>query len=98
VADIQRQSARPPVIVVFSDHGFRSDSSIPDEMFRSLFLASTPGHPGLFPDDTTPINMLPRLLNTYAGTSLPMATEESYWTDILSIRRDGLLNLRRWEP
>jgi hypothetical protein len=28
------------------------------------------------------VNLVPRLLNAYAGAALPLATEESYWTDL----------------
>jgi hypothetical protein len=82
VVDVARQimanSARPPVIIFFSDHGSRHDYNDRDEMLRSIFIAATPGHPNLFPADVTPINIIPRLLNTYAATHLSMATEESY--------------------
>jgi hypothetical protein len=67
-------------------------------MLRSLLLARTPGHPGLFPDDATPINMLPRILNAYAGSSLPLATEESYWTDREGIPAHGLFDVVPIDP
>jgi hypothetical protein len=95
VETIQRKAARPPVVIVFSDHGSRHVPSDRRESMASLFLASTPGHPRLFPDDTTPINIIPRVLNAYAGTSLPLETEESYWTDMTTVGTDGPLRLER---
>jgi hypothetical protein len=86
---IIEKSERPPVIVFFSDHGSRHDFDDTDEMFRSFLLASTPGHPRLLPDDATPINILPRLLNAYAGTDMAVATEESYWVDQRKIEFHG---------
>ena len=90
------KSERPPVIIFFSDHGSRHDFDNRDEMLRSFFVSSTPGRPGLFPDDVTPINIIPRLLNAYAGTDLPMATEESYVVDMRTVETTGMLNLIPW--
>lgn len=91
-------SQKPPVIVILSDHGNRHDQDDRDEMLRSMFMAMTPGHPGLFPDDTTPINTLPRLLNAYADAGIPFASEESYWLDMRTTEIDGLFNLEPWVP
>jgi hypothetical protein len=89
-------SERPPVVIFFSDHGSRHDFDDQDEMIRSFFVAATPGRPGLFPDDVTPINVIPRLLNAYAGTDLPMASEESYLVDMRTVHTSGMLNLIPW--
>lgn len=91
-------SDKPPVIVILSDHGSRHDQGDRDEMLRSMFMALTPGHVGLFPDDTTPINTLPRILNAYAGARIPLASEESYWLDMRTTEIDGLFNLEPWVP
>ena len=93
---ILANSESPPVIIFFSDHGSRHDYDDRDEMLRSLFIALTPGRPGLFPDDATPINTIPRLLNAYAGTNLSMATEESYVVDLRTVETSGMLNLIPW--
>lgn len=61
----------PPVIILLSDHGSRQDPDNVDEMHRNFFAAFTPGHPGLFDDDATPISVFPRLLNAYLGDSVP---------------------------
>ena len=56
-------------------------------------MASTPGHADLFPDDATPINILPRLLNAYFDADLPLAREDSYWVDWRTLRTRGILAL-----
>lgn len=68
---IQRRAETPPVIIVMSDHGTRLDPFDPDEMLRNFFAAATPGHPGLFEEETTPISIFPRLLNAYFDAGLP---------------------------
>jgi hypothetical protein len=88
---IQAASHVPPVIVVFSDHGHRHEYGNHDEMFRSLLLTNTPGQPGLFPTDATPINILPRIRNAYHDAGLPLATEESYFTDMHTVNSLGPL-------
>lgn len=91
--DIIANSARPPVIIFLSDHGHRHEFADPDEMLRSFFLASTPGHAGMFPEDVTPINVVPRLLRAYTGAAVPMAPEESYWLDLAKFGATGPLDL-----
>ena len=95
VGRIVEANARPAVIVVFSDHGYRLDPTDKEEVISNLFLARSPGKPGLFPDDTTLINVFPRILNAYAGTNLPLASEESYWTDLRTTGTVGIFNLER---
>ena len=65
-------------------------------MLRSFFLADTPGHPGLFPAEMTPVNLVPRLLGAYAGVDLPYATEESYWLRAEDVPKDGPLSYVPW--
>ena len=60
-------------------------------MFHSLLLAATPGHPGLFPDDASPVNLLSRLLNAYTTIQVPLSSEEDYWLDTREVERKGLL-------
>jgi hypothetical protein len=93
VRAIKDKSASPPIIVVFSDHGARYDPSDRDEMFRNLFLALTPGRSDVFPDDVTPVNVLPRVLNAYAGSALTLSSEESYWLDDRMATVSGLFGL-----
>jgi hypothetical protein len=77
VAEIRRTAVRPPVIIVMSDEGSESRldwqqgaRSDLRERFGTLFAASTPGHPSLFGDAPTTVNVFPTLLNAYLGTSL----------------------------
>ncbi len=82
---IQRSSPTPPVIVLFSDHGtgtgfdhVRPLESDLVERTSNVLAASTPGHPGLFAEPTTPVNILPMLLRTYFGSTVPL-NDNSVW-------------------
>jgi hypothetical protein len=75
-------AARESVFFVFSDHGtdIDFDATNPlgsglDERTSIVLAVRTPGHPGLLPPGTTPIGVLPRILNTYLGTSLPIRSD-----------------------
>jgi hypothetical protein len=98
VAAIQANSPRPPVILVLSDHGSRYDPADHAEMFRSMFIASTPGHPGLFGPSPRLVNLMPTLLNAYLGTSISMAHDRTHYIDIEAIRERGLFDLRDVTP
>jgi hypothetical protein len=68
-------SPDPPVIVIMSDHGSRSQTldplnHTPDEVrerFGTLFAAYTPGQEAVFPPDVTPAEVMGRLFNAYFG-------------------------------
>ena len=77
-------SARPPVVVLMSDHGYNGDSPTHGEsMLRSLFAASTPGAPGLLDPAPTPVNMLGILLEHYAGANLgPLLPDRFFLTQL----------------
>ena len=75
-------SAREAVVVIFSDHGtdigFNAADPLASDLNErsSVFLAvRSPGRPGLLPPGTTPIGVLPRILNTYLGTALPIRSD-----------------------
>ena len=77
----------PPdaVIVVMGDHGPDAyidwdhlETTPTLERFAALFAARTPGFDHLFGDGPTPVNLIPTLLNTYAGTALPMHSDDSF--------------------
>jgi hypothetical protein len=89
-------SSRRVVIVIFSDHGSRHDLADRDEMLRNLFVSYTPDHPGLFPRNTTLVNLIPRILNAYVGAELPLSSEESYEIDLAAIGTTGYFPLEPW--
>ena len=80
VESIIRTSARPPVILVVSDHGSSLDVTAenPETRLRNLFAAYTPGHSGLFADDVTLVGVFPRLFEAYFGVALPRPAETLY--------------------
>jgi hypothetical protein len=80
VEAIQKSSARPPVILLISDHGSSLDVSAanPEQRLRNLFAAYTPGHPGLFADDLTLIGVFPTLFDAYFGVELPRPAETMF--------------------
>ena len=81
------------VIVLFGDHGLRFSTGVSTEYFRDFFAARTPGHPRLFSDDISPVNVLSTIENTYLGTELPMRDYEAWQST------GGLvLRLVRWLP
>ena len=73
-------SARPPIILVLSDHGSSLDVTVEnaETRLRNLFAAYTPGRDGLFPNDVTLVNVFPTLLSSYFGVDLPRAPETLY--------------------
>lgn len=82
---ILADSASPPVIVLFSDHGpgtgfdhLQPLASDLVERTSNVLAAYTPGQPGLFAEATTPITILPRLLDTYVGQDVP-EPDDSVW-------------------
>jgi len=77
----------PPdaVIVVMADHGPDAyidwdhlDTTPTLERFATLFAARTPGFDRLFGDEPTPVNLIPTLLNTYAGMDLSIHSDDSF--------------------
>jgi hypothetical protein len=79
--------ARPDaVIVAFSDHGpdttlnwYAPEADAIEQRLANLFAARTPGHPGLFPDDASLVNILPTLLRTYVGLDVADQGDEAYF-------------------
>lgn len=77
---ILTESSRPPVIVLFADHGSatRVDWNVTQpadadpghllERTGILFAAHTPGRSDVFPDDISPVNLFRHLFDAYLGT------------------------------
>ena len=60
---------------------FETDSV--NEHYRSLLAARTPGHPGLFAEDESPVNLLRGVLDAYLRTDagpLPYRAWSLDWT------------------
>ena len=73
------------IVLILSDHGpdVRLNWARPElpglrDRVANLFAARTPGHPALFPDDITLVNVMPILFNTYFGTALTLNANDSY--------------------
>jgi hypothetical protein len=65
-------SERPDaVVIVMSDHGSRYDPDDPQEHFRNLFAARTPGVDDVFPAGTEMVNVFRYLSNAYFETDFP---------------------------
>lgn len=84
---VERLIERDPagVVIVMSDHGTDSgfDPTDPagsdlDERSSNLLAIRSPGRPHLLPPGTTPINILPRVLNAYLGASLPIRSDTTW--------------------
>jgi len=80
VVDGLKAAAEPPVIVVFSDHGYGYEARDDDlqSRFGNLMAAYTPGADGLLADAPTPVNLLPLLFNAYVGTDLPLSPDRYF--------------------
>jgi hypothetical protein len=85
---ILKDEREDPVIVVMSDHGTETGFSGRDpfgsdvnERSSNFLAVRTPGHPDLLPAGTTPINVLPRILNAYLGTNLPYHSDTTWAWD-----------------
>lgn len=66
------------VVILFSDHGTRSDSTVSAEWFSSFFAARTPNREEVFPDDVRPIEIFPRLFSSYFDISIPIPVDRSF--------------------
>ncbi len=82
---IQSAASNPPVIVVMSDHGTDIDwdanrpldGGIPERSSNILAVAA-PGHPGVLPAGTTPVNVLVRILDAYGLADLPVQPDTTW--------------------
>jgi hypothetical protein len=82
---VRSAAAVEPVIVVFSDHGtdIGWDETHPlesdlGERSSSFLATSTPGHPQLFAEPTTPINIIGTLTNAYFGTTVARQADVTF--------------------
>jgi hypothetical protein len=77
IDEIVANSARPPVIVVFGDHGswLGSDSGDFRLRFLPLFAARMPDGGRPFPDDIQLVNLFPVLFNSLFGDDVPLVAD-----------------------
>jgi hypothetical protein len=82
---ILAHSSAQPVVIVMSDHGSGTEFDYGDMLNSditsragTLFAALTPGHPQLFGESTTPVNLFPQLFNAYLGTDYPLSPNTTY--------------------
>ena len=78
-------STRPPVIILWADHGSESmadwlvtqpGDADPVQLLErtgTFFAALTPNHTNVFPNDISPVNILRFVFDTYLGTDLGAA-------------------------
>ena len=98
-------SARPPVIVLFSDHGpdISFDTHDPlssdlDQRTSNLIALLAPGRADLLPDDATVVNIFPIVLNAYLGTDLAIQPNRFWaWRTGSSILDYVELDPRTWK-
>jgi len=78
--DALQAADQPPVIVLMADHGYTQEIRVDDlqSRFANLFAASTPGAAGLLGEGTTPVNLMPRLLNAYLSTDFPSSANRYF--------------------
>ena len=79
------------VVIVMPDHGSRFDADDPDEHFRNVFAARTPGAEGVFPAGTHPVNVFRSLSNAYFDTRFPLLPYQAWFSNPL------LLDLVPWD-
>ena len=78
------------VVIVMSDHGSRYDPDDPQEHFRNLFAARTPGVDDAFPAGTDMVNVFRYLSNAYFDTDFPALPYRAWFSaprlfDLVSI-------------
>lgn len=80
VRDVVRE--RPDaVVIVMSDHGSRYDANDPEEHFRNLFAARTPGADDVFGPGTHLVNAFRQVSNAYFGTDLAQLPYQAWFSD-----------------
>ena len=78
------ESARPPIIILQSDHGPNLLTGLPLPEQRRIRMANLaafylPGAPGkLMPDDETPVNQFRRIFNQYFNAGLPLLPDRYF--------------------
>jgi hypothetical protein len=58
-------------VILMSDHGIRYSLGDPEEQFRILLAARTPGKSDIYPQDASAVNVLRALFSAYLGSNTP---------------------------
>ena len=83
------ESARPPIIILQSDHGPNLRNGLPADEQRRIRMSNLaafllPGAPAtLMPDDETPVNQFRRIFNQYFNAGLPLLPDRYYFSAYL---------------
>jgi hypothetical protein len=86
IAEIQRQSTRPPIIVLQSDHGPQLNNGLVEAEQRRVRLANLaafhlPDAPrDLIPQGDSPVNFFRRILDFYVGANLPPLENRHFYS------------------
>lgn len=85
IGDILRNSPRPPVIVLQSDHGPTLTDVPQDDFLRSRFAILNalclPSGTNAFYGSITPVNTFRIILNALFGSGLPILEDQSYFSE-----------------
>ena len=89
IEDVVAAAGDDTVVVLISDHGARFRIPEPERTdqrawrnaFGVLFATRTLDGQDLYPEDTSLVNLLPRLFNAFLGTDLPLRPDLSYSPD-----------------
>jgi hypothetical protein len=81
------------VIVVFSDHGIRYDRADREEQLRNFLAIRSPRNNSVLLSDTSAVNILPIIFNTYFRTELPIRDYSGWYSgdtplDVVPISMD----------
>ena len=88
VVDAITEASPDAVVVLVSDHGSRyAPDTDPEERYRNLFAARTPGEPDLFGQGSTPVNVLSAVFNAYLGTDYAIQPDDQFTGDLPAIER-----------
>ena len=95
LASLDRIIAASPnaPVILFSDHGTRSQFELSEEWYATFFASRTPGHRDPFQDDARPIEILPVLFNEYFGENFAIPPDETYFSPSRGARP---FYLERW--
>jgi hypothetical protein len=69
------------IVLLFSDHGMRHNSTPNAEHYRILLAARTPGRTHVLPDDVSLVNVFAQIFNAYFDTAVPILDYRAWSAD-----------------